>query len=78
MRKSDTGLSAKSVRMSRVAIFGAAMAVIWLSVGEFTDVVLTAAWVSGVTSLVMLIAQFYDFRFKRSGDDVFEGDKPDG
>ncbi len=57
-------MSAKSVRMSKVALSAGVMAVVWLLLDEYTDVYISAALVSAVTSLVMLVAQFYDFRAK--------------
>ncbi len=71
-------MSAKSVRMSKVALSAGVMAIVWLVLDEYTDLYISAALVSAVTSLVMLIAQFYDFKFKAEGGTPFEGDKPDG
>ena len=67
-----TNMSAKGVRMSKVALSAAVMAVIWLTLDEFTDLYLSAAWVSGVTSLVMLVAQFSDFKAKTEGEIVYK------
>jgi len=67
-------MSAKAVRMSRVTFAAAVMGLIWLSLDEFTNVFFSAAWVSAVTSVVMLFAQFSDFKFKSSGGTTFGGD----
>ncbi len=65
-----SNMSAKSVRMSKVALSAGVMAVVWLLLDEYTDVYISAALVSAVTSLVMLIAQFYDFRAKSADPTV--------
>jgi len=67
-------MSAKAVRMSRVTFTAAVMGLIWLTLDEFTDVFFSAGWVSGVTSVAMLFAQFSDFKFKAQGVEVFDGD----
>ncbi len=70
-------MSAKSVRMSKVALSAGVMAVVWLLLDEYTDVYISAALVSAVTSLVMLVAQFYDFKAKSEDPDqeTFGGDE---
>ncbi len=57
----------KAKRLSSVALAGAILAVIWAIVDEFTAFGVSAVIVSAITSLVMLMAGFYDFR---AGDDV--------
>ncbi len=64
------GMSAKSVRLSAVALSAAVMAIVWILIDEYTLWFIPAVLVSAVTSLVMLIAQFIDFRAGK----VFGGD----
>ena len=67
-------LSAKSVRMSRVTASAVIMGFVWLSMDEFTDLFFSSAWVSGTTAVVMLFAQFSDFKWKSRGGTTFNGD----
>ena len=61
----------KAKRLSTVALAGAVLAVIWAIVDEFTTYGVSAVIVSAITSLVMLVAGFYDF--KNQGSETFEG-----
>ena len=67
-------MSAKSVRMSVVALSATASTVIWLLLDEFTDLFISAPLVSASTGLVLLVAQFYDHKAKADGHELFEGD----
>ena len=69
-----TDMSPKAVRMSVVAITAATMGVVWAVVDSATAMELDAVVVSSVTALVMLIAQFYDYKATVAGVDLFEGD----
>ena len=60
----------KAKRLSTVALAGAVLAVVWAIFDEFGGG-LPAVVVSAVTSLVMLVAGFYDFKHKDS--ETFEG-----
>ncbi len=73
MENVTAGMSAKSVRLSAVALSAAVMAVIWVVIDTYTFWFVPAVLVSAVTSLVMLIAQFMDFK----AGIVFKG-KPNG
>ena len=67
-------MSTKSVRMSVVALSAAVMAVIWVVIDTYTYWFVPTVLVSAVTSLVMLVAQFFDFKMKARGDTVlYEG-----
>ncbi len=70
MEKVTAGMSAKSVRLSAVALSAAIMAVVWVVLDTYTLWFIPAVLVSAVTSLVMLVAQFMDFR----AGEVFGGD----
>jgi len=72
--KVKINMSAKSVRMSVVALSAAVSTVIWLLLDEFTGFYVSAALVSASTSLVLLVAQFFDFKAKSEGHEVFDGD----
>ena len=61
----------KAKRLSTVALAGAILAVVWAIVDEFTTFGVSAVIVSAITSLVMLVAGFYDF--KHVDQDTFEG-----
>ena len=65
------GASAKQKRLSSVALSAAVLAVVWAIVDEFTAGTMSPVIVSAVTSLVMLLAGFYDF--KHSDDESFSG-----
>ena len=67
-------MSAKSVRMSVVALSATASTVIWLLLDEFTGIDVSPPLVSASTGLVLLVAQFYDHKAKAGGHEVFEGD----
>ncbi len=71
-----TKMSAKQMRLSVVALSAAVMAVVWVIIDEYTPIELVPALVSSVTSLVMLLAQFKDFKASAEGVEVFrpEGD----
>lgn len=60
--------SPKVKRLSTVALAGAVLAVVWAVADEFLGV--PAVVVSAVTSLVMLVSGFYDFR---ADGDTFDG-----
>ena len=62
----------KAKRLSSVALAGAILAVVWAIVDEYTNLGAPAVIVSAVTSLVMLVAGFYDF--KHASDDSFSGE----
>ena len=51
------------------------MAVVWSLFDGFSDVYLPAVVISAVTSLVMLVAGFYDF--KHADADTFVGGEPE-
>ncbi len=72
--KVTKNMSAKSVRMSIVALSATASTVIWLLLDEFTDIYISAPLVSASTGLVLLVAQFYDHKAKADGHEIFEGD----
>ena len=74
MKQSLSQLPPKAVRMSKVALSAAVMAVVWAIVDEFTSVGFSPIVVSSITSLVMLLAQFYDYKAKVEGVEVFEGE----
>ena len=63
--------SPKAKRLSTVALAGAILAVIWAIVDELSSFGVSAVIVSAITSLVMLVAGFYDFKHK--DEDTFEG-----
>ena len=67
------GMSAKNVRLSAVALSAAIMAVVWVVLDTYTYWFIPAVLVSAVTSLVMLLAQFMDFR----AGEVFKGETDD-
>ncbi len=73
MEKVTAGMSAKSVRLSAVALSAAIMAVVWVVLDTYTLWFIPAVLVSAVTSLVMLLAQFMDFR----AGEVFKGESDD-
>lgn len=62
----------KAKRLSTVALSGAVLAVIWAIVDEFTTFGVSAVIVSAITSLVMLVAGFYDF--KHVDEETFAGE----
>ena len=64
--------SPKIVRLSRVALAAGVMAVIWIILDEYTDLLVPAVLVSAITSLVMLVAQFLDVKAKSEGAEVIE------
>ena len=61
----------KAKRLSTVALAGAVLAVWWAIFDELSSGGVSAVIVSAITSLVMLVAGFYDF--KHGDDDTFEG-----
>ena len=61
----------KAKRLSTVALSGAILAVVWAILDEYTSLLTPAVIVSSITSLVMLVAGFYDF--KNKDHDTFEG-----
>ena len=65
----------KAKRLSTVALAGAILAVVWSLFDGFSDVYLPAVVISAVTSLVMLVAGFYDF--KHADADTFVGGEPE-
>ena len=67
-------MSAKSIRMSVVALSATASTVIWLLLDELTGIYISAPLVSASTGLVLLVAQFYDHKAKAGGHEVFEGE----
>ena len=67
-------MTPKTVRMSRVALSAAVMAVAWAIIDELAKVAISPIIVSSITALVMLIAQFLDFKARAGGDEVFEGE----
>ena len=67
----------KSVRLSIVAVSAAAMAVVWALLDEFALEAISPVIVSTVTSLVMLLSQFYDIKHKFAGDVVIDPRKQD-
>ncbi len=66
-------MTAKSVRLSAVAFSAAVMAVVWLLIDTYTYWFVPAALVSAVTSLIMLVAQFLDFKAEVLGDSTTFG-----
>lgn len=52
----------KTKRLSLVAVTGAALALVWAIFDELFSVGWSPAIVSGVTSLAMLLAGFYDWK----------------
>jgi len=74
MKQTLSSLQPKTVRMSKVALAAAVMAVVWALVDEFANQAFSPIIVSSITSLVMLLAQFADFRAKHEGAEVFEGE----
>ena len=62
----------KAKRLSTVALAGAGLAVIWSLVDGLWEVDLPAVFISAVTSFVMLIEGFYDF--KHSDVDSYGGE----
>ena len=67
-------MTAKAVRMSVVALSAAVMAVFWILLDELANLEPSAGLVSAITALVMLIAQFYDYKATVAGVDLFEGE----
>ena len=61
----------KAKRLSTVALSGAILAVVWAILDEYTSLLTPAVLVSSITSLVMLVSGFYDF--KNVDQDTFEG-----
>ena len=66
----------KAKRLSTVALSGAILAVVWAIVDEYSDLGAPAVIVSAITSLVMLVAGFYDF--KHADAESFTGGEPTG
>ena len=66
-------MTPKSVRMSMVALSAAVMVVVWSIVDHYLSGFPNTV-AAGVTALVMLISQFYDFKAVVAGDEVFEGE----
>ena len=66
-------MSAKSVRMSVVALSATASTVIWLLLDEFTGIYISAPLVSASTALVLLVAQFSYHKATAAGLEVFYG-----
>ena len=64
--------SPKVKRLSTVALTGAALAVVWSLADALFDP--SPVFVSSVTSLVMLLAGFYDFKAEDSGVVTFTGE----
>ena len=64
--------SNKQKRLSTVALAGAVLAVTWAIVDQVFEGTVDAVIVSAVTSLVMLVAGFYDF--KHSDADTYRPD----
>jgi len=71
-------MTAKSVRLSAVALSTGVMTVIWLVIDEYTDLFISAAMVSAITSLVALVTQFLDFKADVEGDKETFGGESDG
>ena len=67
-----TEVSARTVRMSAVALSAAVMAVVWAIGDALTAAALPSVIVSSVTSLVMLVAQMVDVKAKLSGAEVID------
>ena len=62
----------KAKRLSTVALSGAILAVVWAVVDEIWSWGVSPVIVSAITSLVMLVAGFYDF--KHGNGDTFTGE----
>ena len=65
----------KAKRLSTVALSGAVLAVIWSLFDGLFEVDLPAVFISSSTSLIALVAGFYDFKHKDS--DTFQGEPDD-
>jgi hypothetical protein len=64
----------KGQRLSLVALAGAAMALLW-AILEWAGVEVPAPVISALTSLVMLLAGFYDHKNKNeTGEPPYTGD----
>ena len=64
-------VSPKVLRLSVVALAAAVMAVVWAILDEISGGNFNPVIVSSVTSLVMLVAQFIDWKRKQEGADIF-------
>ena len=85
MKQIMASTSTKTKRLSTVALSGAVLAVVWSIGDQMVNAEVPAVVVSSITSLVMLVAGFYDpnpclvlehklLYWSRSGQIDFDGD----